>query len=115
MDDTIEIPLPGEPERLQMLRVEFSKRFCKSNAVHLSSSSITAGQIAYEESFHPEKELELLGSNKMTYNFSGREIKKVIHAVSSKIYSGELSILSKEAWDEITRDVCKSITAKKSK
>lgn len=113
MDDMIEIPLPGERERLEMLRLEFSKRFSMSNNTHQSRSTTTVGHIAYEESFDPEKELELLASNKMTHDFSGREIKKVLHAVTSKIYSGEMSILRKEEWDNVTQDVCRSIKAKK--
>lgn len=113
MDDMIELPLPMEEERLRLLRVEFNKRFTSSSNLHPSCSKRSVGQISYEANFDPEKELELLSSNEMTYNFSGREIKKVLQAVASSVYSRETSMLNKDDWDEITQDICKSLAAKK--
>lgn len=97
IDDVLQLPLPDDHQRLQLLHLYFRKTFAPPKRNFLSSCfSRSRMPVA---TIKIDVDTELLALVPKTRGFSGREIEKLIGSVQGVLFSHHCLVLDKPLWD----------------
>ena len=121
MDEVICLPIPSEQERYRIIQKEFHKRFGVENRKHHSFNKIMrllpqrtdVRTIAINSTFKTKHQIERLARYDMTGGCSGREISKILRAVSNGVYASEKCTLIQKIWETVTGQMCRSMRIKR--
>ena len=129
MDETIRLTVPDEQEQESLFRQESERRFEQvvASGSGGSSSSVmnvlsycyrgvtgkTQTKLPIAAAMDLDAMLSVLVKDTMTKGFSGRELLKIVMAVSADIYLMDTLTLDTKLWNKATSRLCRDILVKK--
>ena len=120
MDECIELPLPEMKQKENILMQSFTSRFTvpiKSNANFykiILNFIRRKSLLAVEKSFCPGEQIAKLARNETTKGCSGRELQKIICAVTNAVYGTDECVLTTKLWIDVTETICDQMIRKRN-
>ena len=125
MDECIELPLPEKKQKEDILMQCFNSRFTVSSKLNGSFYKMILdilkrcfvrkkSLLPVDECFCPMEQIEMLARKCITNGCSGRELQKIICAVSNAVYGTDECILTTKIWNDVTETICDQMIKKRN-